>query len=294
MNATTGMPLNERIADASRTMRKSERKVAALAKSDPQFVVRSTMAAVAAKAGVSEPTVMRFCSAVGFDGFQSFKLGLAQALAIGLPLTASIVDTAGSIEGLSSSVFDHTIGSLDRARRYLDPIQMERAIEAMLESQSLTFIGLGPAGLIALDAAQKATSFGVPCLAPMDAHQQFMSAAVPPPGSTFIVISNTGRTQSVIEVAKKARANGATVIGLTGDESPLLEHCDIAIIAKTFENTDLHTPTVSRLAGLVVIDILSTAVAVRRGPEHLAKVQLMKQDLLSLVRLSQTPPSDYI
>jgi RpiR family carbohydrate utilization transcriptional regulator len=38
------------------------------------------IADVAAESGVSEPTVIRFCKAIGFDGYQSFKLQLAQNL----------------------------------------------------------------------------------------------------------------------------------------------------------------------------------------------------------------------
>ena len=58
---------------------------------DPASVLRSGMAGLATVAGVSEPTVMRFCNAVGCSGFQSFKLRLAQTLALGIPVTQSAV-----------------------------------------------------------------------------------------------------------------------------------------------------------------------------------------------------------
>jgi len=41
----------------------------------------------------------------------------------------------------------------------------------------------------------------------------------------------------------------------------------------------MFTPSVSRLAGLAVIDILATGVAVRRGPRHLDRIREMKKDL---------------
>ena len=40
-----------------------------------------TLAELAAEAAVSEPTVVRFCRAVGFRGFREFQITLAQALA---------------------------------------------------------------------------------------------------------------------------------------------------------------------------------------------------------------------
>jgi len=272
-------PLLEHLKDVMGTLRNSERKVAQLVADNPSFVMTATMAGVADAAGVSEPTVMRFCTSLGFVGFQQFKISLAQTLALGIPATLSTIDRDDSVEVLSTKIFDHTISSLDRARRYLDPVQIERAVQAILDGSSLNLAGLGASGLIALDAEQKAPLFGIPCSAPSDPHQQFMAAALAGRGTVTLVISNTGRTQSILQVAQTARANGSTVIGMSGDNSPLLEHCDIPLIVKTIEDTDVYTPTVSRLAGLVVVDILATAVALRRGARHMERLTEMKEGL---------------
>jgi RpiR family carbohydrate utilization transcriptional regulator len=66
------------------------------------------------------------------------------------------------------------------------------------------------------------------------------------------------------------------VIGISGERGPLLEHSDIRLVVQTIEDTDLFTPTVSRLAALVVIDILATAVSLRRGPSHVDTLSRMK------------------
>lgn len=278
-NAESNAPLLEHLNDVMGTLRNSERKVAQLVADNPGFVMNATMASVAEAAGVSEPTVMRFCTSLGFGGFQQFKISLAQTLALGIPATLSTIGRDDSLEVLSTKIFDHTISSLDRARRFLDPQQIERAVQAIVAGSSLHLAGLGASAVIALDAEQKSALFGIPCSAPFDPHQQFMAATMARPGTVTMVISNTGRTQSILQVAQAARANGATVIGVSGDQSPLLEHCDIPLIVKTIEDTDVHTPTVSRLAGLVVVDILATAVALRRGPEHMDRLSGMKEGL---------------
>ncbi|RFA13157.1 RpiR family transcriptional regulator [Subtercola boreus] len=280
----TNAPLLEHLNDVIGTLRASERKVAQLVADNPTFVMNATMAGVAEAAGVSEPTVMRFCTSLGFAGFQQFKISLAQTLALGIPATLSTIGRDDAIEVLITKVFDHTMSSLDRARRFLDPAAVDRAVNAIIASTSLTFAGLGASALIGLDAEQKAALFGVPCSAPSDPHQQFMAASTARPTDVIIAISNTGRTKSVVQVAKTARTNGATVIGMSGEDSPLLAHCDIPLVVKTIEDTDIHTPTVSRLAGLVVIDILATAVALRRGKDHMDKLTAMKEGLLRFRR----------
>ena len=64
-------------------LRKSDRKVADLVLADPNRILNATVAETAAAAGVSEPTVIRFCAAIGCNGFQDFKLRLAQSIALG-------------------------------------------------------------------------------------------------------------------------------------------------------------------------------------------------------------------
>jgi RpiR family carbohydrate utilization transcriptional regulator len=281
MTASPGTPLLERLGLQAPTLRNSEQKVAALVREDPHMVMNSTMAAVAEAAGVSEPTVMRFAVSFGYDGFQSFKIDLAQALALGIPITYSAITADDPLPTLTTKIFDHTISSLDRARRSLDAEAVGAAVEALCSASSVLFVGFGASSIIAQDAEQKFALFGVPCSAPIDPHQQFMAASMSGPGSVMVAISNTGRTDTVIQVAAQAKSRGVTVIGMTGANTPLLEYCDIGLIVKTFEDTDLFTPTVSRLAGLVVVDILATAVAMRRGPDHLEKLRAMKADLTS-------------
>jgi len=285
-------PLLQRLATISATLRKSERKVADMVAENPEFFMHSTMAAVAEAAGVSEPTVMRFCTGLGFDGFQSFKIALAQALALGIPVTHSAIDDDDSVAELVTKIFDHTLTSLDRARRNLDTAAIESAVEQLVAAQQILFIGFGASGIIATDAAQKFSLFGVPCMAPTDAHQQFMAAAMSAPGTVLVAISHTGRTQSVVEVAARARANGATVVAITGASSgPLVDESDVTLVVKTFEDTDIYTPTVSRLAGLVIIDILATSVASQRGSEHLARIRAMKDGLASFRTRDRLSPS---
>ena len=279
MVSDINIPLLEHLNNLLPSLRKSERKVAQVVTDNPSFVMNATMASVAEAAGVSEPTVMRFCTSLGFVGFQQFRMALVQTLALGLPAPLSTIGRDDSLAQITTKIFDHTISSLDRARRLLDPNQIERAVAAILAGSSLNLAGLGASAIIALDAEQKSALFGIPCSATFDPHQQYMAAATARPDSVVMVISNTGRTNSILEVARTARANGATVIGISGEDSPLLKHCDIPLIVKTFEDTDIYTPTVSRLAGLVVVDILATAVALRRGPDHMLKLTEMKEGL---------------
>ena len=57
------------------------------------------------------------------------------------------------------------------------------------------------------------------------------------------------------------------VIGITASDSPLAQQSRRILAVETPENTDFHAPMTSRHNQLVLIDILATAVALKRVPE---------------------------
>ena len=71
------------IRDRYPALRPAEQAVADAVLSDVEAAVAASNAEIAARAGVSEPTVTRFCRAVGCDGVRDFKLQLARSLAVG-------------------------------------------------------------------------------------------------------------------------------------------------------------------------------------------------------------------
>jgi RpiR family transcriptional regulator, carbohydrate utilization regulator len=98
-------------------------------------------------------------------------------------------------------------------------------------------------------------------------------------GDVLTAISNTGRTRQIVQSVEIAKANGATVIGIVGAVGPISALCDITILVETLDNTNVYTPTTSRIAALVLVDILSTAVALRRESSHLNRLSDMKRRL---------------
>ncbi|UXN62156.1 SIS domain-containing protein [Phyllobacterium zundukense] len=260
-------------------LRKSDRKVADVVLKEPQRILNATVGETATLAEVSQPTVLRFAMAIGCKGFQDFKIRLAQSLAFGTPATHSVLLDTDEPETVAEKIFEYTMTSLDWARSHLDRAALHKAIDILAQARTIEFFGFGASGIVARDAQQKFPLFGVPCGAQLDSHQQIMIASMMKQGDVAFVISNTGTTRSIIEIARIARANGAPVICLTGSDSPLASYCDVALIVETLENTNMYTPTISRIAALVVIDILSTSVAMRRPLEDQARIHNMKRQL---------------
>jgi RpiR family carbohydrate utilization transcriptional regulator len=87
----------------------------------------------------------------------------------------------------------------------------------------------------------------------------------------------------LLDTADIARRKGATIIAITASGSPLAQLTQganqILLACDHPEDHDRYSPMVSRLLHLVVIDILTTAVALRLGSELRPMLQEIKRNL---------------
>lgn len=276
----------EVIARSLPNLRKSDRRVGETILATPEAAVEMTLGVLARAAGVSEPTVIRFASAIGCDGFRDLRVKLARSLAFARTTSHSAIARTDDLGEIIGKILDFNLSNIAWVRAHLDPQAISAAVAALSCARRIEFFGLGASGIVALDAQQKFPLFGAPCSAQTDGHQMLMAAAMLRPGDVAVAISNTASTVEVVRAARVAEERGATTIGITGSRGPLLDHCAIAIVAETLENTNVFTPTVSRLSAMIVVDILSTAVSLGRSRAEQDRITEMKR-LLSEVRVGR-------
>jgi DNA-binding MurR/RpiR family transcriptional regulator len=270
-------------------MRPSERKVAEILLADPEWFSRATLSEIAARADVSEPTVLRFTRSLGSRGFQDFRYTLIQSLASPPVGVHSLIDESDPLPTVITKTLDASINALTSLRDSLNVETFALVADAIGSASDLVVLGFGASGIVGQDLAQKFPLFGLPINAPADAHQQFMAATLARPSTVVIAISNTAATIEVLNSAREARARGATVVALSGREGPLTEIADLVLLAGGDEDTNEYTPTSSRLAHLAVVDALSVVVALRRGRESNGDLRRMKHRLSEMRTSGQTP-----
>jgi RpiR family transcriptional regulator, carbohydrate utilization regulator len=261
------------------SLNKSERKVAEAILRDPSAATRYSIAALARAADVSEPTVNRFCRGFSATGFPDFKIRLAQSIATGTPYVGQNVEPDDTVAEFADKIMLSTIASLDKARQSLDPKALGTVIDYLIQAKQINFFGMGGSASVALDAQHKFFRFNIPVTSYDDALMQRMVAAGAQVGDVIVLISYTGRTKEAVEIAKVARANGATVIGITNPESPLAECCTAVLGVTAPEDTEVYMPMSSRIIHLTVIDILATGVTLKRGKDFLSYLKKIKESL---------------
>jgi len=261
------------------TFSKSERKVAEVIIASPQVAIHSSIATLAKMADVSEPTVNRFCRRLDTKGFPDFKLHLAQSLANGTPYVNRNVNEDDGPDAYTSKIFESTMACLDVAKNALDTSLINRAVDVLTQANKISFFGLGASSSVAHDALNKFFRFNIPVSCFDDIVMQKMSCINSTEGDVIVLISHTGRTKALVEVAQLARENDAFVIALTAYNSPLAEHSNLVLSMSVPEDTDIYMPMASRIAQLVLIDVLATGFTLRRGPKFRDNLKRVKDGI---------------
>ncbi|WP_010324498.1 SIS domain-containing protein [Marinobacterium stanieri] len=270
------------IAEARPRLRKSEQKVADYVLANPNDVIHMRIVDLASEAQVSEPTVVRFCRALDYDGFQDFKLTLAQGLASNASFEQFSLDSKDTVIEFKQKIFDSMIGNLINIRDQLEPGTLEEAIDALAKAKRVEFYGFGASAPVCADAQHKFYRLMVSAAAYSDPHMQTISALTLGEGDVVVAISQTGRTKDLLHTVKLVRDKGATVITLCPGGTPLADLATIPIHVDVEEDKDLSTLMSSRVVHLVIIDVLAVGVAMKLGPALVDHLKTIKRSLRSL------------
>jgi RpiR family carbohydrate utilization transcriptional regulator len=267
------------IEAARDSLSRSEARVADYVLNSPQAVLELSIEALSKAAGVSEPTVVRFCKSVGFSGWKEFKIQVARNLGGGVPLVHQDVRADDPIGVAAAKVIDRSVGALVSLRDRLDAGVLKSAVALLTRATRIEFYGQGSSGIVALDAQHKFFRLGIPTVAYSDPHVHAMSAALLGRTDVVVAISAGGRTLDLIRSVEIARAAGAQVIGITTGGSPLTRHCTVTLATDIQDDLNIYASMTSRLVHLAIIDILAVLSALERGPEGIRSLEQGKKSL---------------
>lgn len=263
-------------------LRNSEKKVALVVIGSPDKVIYQSISELAENAGTSEPTVLRFCRALGFRGYHDLKIQLAQDLVPEMKNIHEDVVSGDDAAALIRKVLNANVIAINTTLDILDPGMVGRAIQALARAKRIDFFGLGGSGAVAMDAHHKFFRLGIPCGWQSDSYMQAMTAALMTPKNVVVAISHSGSSKDIVEALQIAKANGAIAIAIVSHrKSPVASLADIPLCVHTKETGFKPEPMSSRIAHLCVIDVLAVGVALKKRQSFVASVQKTREALVN-------------
>lgn len=264
------------------SLRSSEKRIADYILSNPEKTIYQSITMLSEKVKVSETSIIRLCKAIGYSGFQDFKINIAKCTVEPRQQIHEEVSEGDDITDIIHKVMSANAKAIDDTMEFINIHQMQLAVEAISKTQRLEFYGVGGSGAVAIDAHHKFFKYCRSCIAYVDPHMQAMSAATMKPGDVAFGISHTGYTKDTVENLAIASKVGATTICITGGmKSPITKVCDIVLHVVSKEQAYKPEPMSSRIAALSIIDVLATAVAFTRPDDVLTNLQKTRKSISS-------------
>lgn len=245
----------------------AERRVAAAVVQDPAVTAAMTISELAAACHTSATTVIRFCHALGFNGYPELRLALAAADAASADDEREVGSDIGPRDSVSEIIKKISYAdarAVEETGAQLSPEPLSAVVDVVVKARRVDIYGVGASAFVGLDLQQKLHRIGYTVYAWPDPHSAVTSAALLGPGDVAIGISHTGTTEDTIASLSEARKQRATTVAITNfPGSPIAAVADHVLTTAARETTFRSGAMASRIAALTVVDCLFVAVAQR-------------------------------
>jgi len=255
----------------------SQRRVAEYIYNNVNEVFLLNSFQIARTAKVSEATVTRFVSNLGFSGFSEFKREIARQVLEDFSTPKRLAESAESLEdreNVFSGILKSDIENIRTLATKISDQLFEEAVDKLCSARSIYVLGLRSSYALAFYLAFDLRFFlnKVILVKPGigDIPEQVIGARK---GDVLVVISFKRYTRESFDIAEKIRKKGALVLAITNSElSPIAKIADLRLIASTKIPTYIESYT----APMSLMNALITAIALRKKDKAMSALNKLE------------------
>lgn len=249
------------------SLRKSEKKVADYVLGHMDRVGRLSLTELEGRAGVSQPTIIRFTKALGFDGYREFKYALMMEKARqetggqeisamhGYRLTGK--DSVGDVPAITVAT---TIGMLENTLKCISPGVFTQVVETIRGASRIDLYGVENSETPISDLATKLLYLGLNCRTYHDYYLQRISAGKLTSEDVAIGISYSGCSKDTVDVMKIAKRRGAKTIVITNFAHSMISKYADLTLCTSHEQFLYGDAIFSRTSQIAIVDMIYMGV----------------------------------
>lgn len=214
----------------------------------------------------SPSTVKRLCSKLGYESFIDFRLEIAKEIQSIkkdriIRFNNSPVKRHDTIDDVIAKVSNSAAYSILDTNDTNDIVQYTQAIDLLNGTNHIDFYGLGPSHLVANDASIKAIRLGFSATCFPNHIEMMINAKVSRTNRIAFIVSYTGETAEIINIARELVINKVPVISITANTPNTLRSLSsVCLTVSPSESFNRLGGMSSRISALNVIDILFTSL----------------------------------
>lgn len=263
-----GQDIITRINEKMNTMSKSHKAIAGYIKDHYDQAVFMTAAKLGDELGISESTVVRFASGLGYEGYPEFQKALEEWVKNKLSAVQKIGAKYGhsSQSEILSSVLGADVEKIQDTIANLDPNAFEMAVSTILEAKNVYVIGLRSCAPLAdfLHFYLNMIRGNVKLLNTTSVSETFEQMLRIDENDVMIGISFPRYSMRTLKALEFANDRNAKVISITDSiHSPMCLYSSCNLLARS----DMVSIVDSLVAPLSVINALVVAMCLKRPQE---------------------------
>ena len=270
--------LLKRLEDGMSLFSKGQRSIAAYVLMHYDKAAYLTAARLGALVGVSESTVVRFATELGFSGYPEMQAELKKLVRSRLT-SFQRMEVTNTLIGDGDVLDTVLLSDVDKIRNTIEEIDhasFERAVDAIASAKNIYVIGVRSSsalagflshslGMIFDHVRLVQTSSGNEVL------EQIINVGE---GDVMVAISFPRYSKRVIKAVEYARSRNADVVALTDSEnSPIAPFADQLLIAQS----DMASFVDSLVAPLSIVNAMVVAVARKRQEEVSERLRILEE-----------------
>ena len=261
----------DRIKENLSSMPDGEHKIACYILENQDKIIYMTIKQLAKATGVSEASIIKFSSKLGYTGFSELRINLAKQGQESNNYVYDTIEEQDSPKLVMRKMIDNAKAAMEATYEIISEDQMNKIASILQNAEKrIEVYGVGSSSMIAQDIFYRLMRMGLPAYAITDPHIAAVSASLMDSKCVAIGISHSGRSVEILESIKIAKEHGATTIGLTSfGKSPLTEVCDYNLIVTSRESQVNEEAVTARLAQLLVFDTICAYISCQMGEKSM-------------------------
>ena len=260
-----GKDILTQMAENSRGFSKGQRLIARYITENYDKAAFMTAGRLGKTVGVSESTVVRFATELGYDGYPGMRKAMQEMVRSRLTSVQRIAVAKDMLDGSNvlKSVMSSDIEKLQNTLDEVDRASFDDAVNAIENASHLYIVGMRSSAALSSFMAFYMNFLldNVRLIHDTTANEVYEQIMHIGPGDVYVGISYPRYSSSSLKAMKFAKSRGATVVALTDNQnSPFAAIADIKLYAKS----DMVAFVDSLVAPMSLINALIVAVAIRK------------------------------
>jgi len=286
---------DERIAARIEKMSAAERRVARVFQDSKEEVLIASAAALAARAGTSDATVVRTTRTLGFSGMEELRRSLAAEMKESLSPATRVAATLRQVGDDVGAALDATLAihqeCIARLRRDVEARLFEDAVGLIVDAGRTVVFGIGPSSAIATYFEIQLGRFGLEADSLTKTGILFADDLRALRPRDLVVVLAYGRAYREVDVllreARRARLKTALITDTLA--GPLRDRVDLVLpVARgRADMFSMHTAT------LALIEALLVGVAAKLPKQTLDSLERLDALRRELTEAPADPPTLY-